>query len=326
MLNKMEIGNRICSLRKGAGYTQTGFADMLGISTQAVSKWETGLALPDVEILLMISKHFGMSVNELLEGRDIFGRIANRPFEYKDMAYFVPECEPNDDYVQWAKRMVEEGWVKRNWEWSKSNPATHRAAAKKIVEHGGLILEIGAGPGGGYMPYVLFEDFDAEIIISDWSPTVMREWRKLFEEEKLYPPNIHYAALDNCDIPFQDNTIDVVSAGGGFGNTEGDKHKALTEIYRILKPGGLYIVGDGFVTKEMLHSLPKHAQEVLLEKRPDIFEDYYEASVSLGFKTIDNQVYKTGWSTKNDEGGMADLANSLGVEIIFSSYLRSCIK
>lgn len=41
---------------------------------------------------------------------------------------------------------------------------------KKIVDHGGLILEIGAGPGGGFMPYVLKANPDAAVIISDLSP------------------------------------------------------------------------------------------------------------------------------------------------------------
>jgi ubiquinone/menaquinone biosynthesis C-methylase UbiE len=174
------------------------------------------------------------------------------------------------------------------------------------------------------MPPVLFEKIDANIIISDLSPTVVREWKKLFEKE-FKAPNVYYAALDNCDIPFEDNSIDVISAGGGFGNTEGDKFKALTEIYRVLKPGGLYVSGDGFVTKETLKSLPENARKVLLEKRPDIFEDFYDASVTAGFKTIDN-IITGGWNTKDDESLIADLANELGINIYFTSYLRYCIK
>lgn len=323
MINKKAVGNRINALRKQRGYSQSSFSEKLGVTSQAVSKWETGLALPDIDILLAISKTFKVSINEILEGRSVFDNITNRSLVMYDFAHSVSK-EELEYNKEWAKNMISGGWVKRNWEWNKNNIASRKQVAKRIVEHGGLILEIGTGPGGGYMPAILLEDFDAEIIISDLSPTVVREWKRLFDSE-INPPNVHYIALDNCDLPFKDNSVDVISAGGGFGNTEGDKFKALTEIYRVLKPGGLYVSGDGFVTQETLKKLPLEAQKILLEKRPDIFQDYYEASVTAGFKTIDN-ILGGGWSTKNDESFVADLARELDVEIIFTGYLRFCTK
>lgn len=323
MINKIDVGNRICKLRKQAGYSQTIFADKLGVSPQAVSKWETGLALPDIEILLSVSWMFKISINEIIEGDNILQKIANRFFEMNDIAYFVPKKE-RDRNIDWAKMIIKENVIKQSWEWNKSNVSAYKNIAKKITEHSGLILEIGAGPAGGYVPAILLENFDANIIISDLSPTIVREWKKLFDNE-FNPPNAHYAALDNCDLPFLDNSIDVISSSGGFGNIEGDKFKALREIYRVLKPGGLYVSGDGYVTHEALKVLPLYAQKVLLEKRPDIFEDFYDATVTAGFKTIDNQIL-SGWSTKDDESEIADLAKELGIEIIFTGYLRYCIK
>ena len=323
MIDKVKVGKRITALRKECGYSQSDFAAKLNVTPQAVSKWETGLALPDIEILLFMSMLFKITINEILEGKNILYKIANRPFKMSDIAYFVPEEERGYN-IEWTKDIIEGDWTKRNWEWNKENKEARRHIGKKIVEHGGIILEIGAGPGGGFMPAVLFEKFDANIIISDLSPTVVREWKKLFDNE-FNPPNVYYAALDNCDLPFQDNSIDVISAGGGFGNTEGDKFKCLTEIYRVLKPGGLYVSGDGFVTKDTLKSLPESAQKVLLEKRPDIFEDFYDASVTAGFKTIDN-VITGGWHTDGDESQIADLARELGINIYFTGYLRYCTK
>jgi ubiquinone/menaquinone biosynthesis C-methylase UbiE len=223
-----------------------------------------------------------------------------------------------------GEKIVEGNWIKKNWDWHKNNVAARIDIAKRILSHGGLILEIGTGPGGGYMPSIFLENKNANIIISDLSPTVVREWKNLFKKE-LFPPNVQYAALDNCDLPFENNSIDVISAGGGFGNIEGNKFKALREIYRVLKPGGLYISGDGYVTQENLKSFSNHIQKILLEKRPDIFEDFYDATVTAGFKTIDNTI-SFGWSTKNDESAVADLARELGIDIIFSGYLRYCVK
>jgi ubiquinone/menaquinone biosynthesis C-methylase UbiE len=175
------------------------------------------------------------------------------------------------------------------------------------------------------MPYILKTDPNAAIIISDLSPTVVNEWKKFLDKE-LNSPNINYAAFNFCDIPFRDDSIDVVSDGGGIGNTEsGEKSKALKEVYRVLKPGGFLITSTGFVTKDTFSALPEHAQKVLKEKRPDVFEDLYEETVLAGFTKIDS-IISGSWDTDNDESTIADLARSLDINLKFTSYIRYCVK
>ena len=48
MLDRALIGERIAMLRKKAGLSQSALAEKLGVSTQAVSKWETGGSLPEL--------------------------------------------------------------------------------------------------------------------------------------------------------------------------------------------------------------------------------------------------------------------------------------
>lgn len=234
MINKMEVGSRIAALRKRQDLSQALLADKLNVTPQAISKWETGLALPDVELLLALSRIFKVTINEIIEGNNVLRKIAKRFFEMDDIAYFVPR-EERDYNVEWAKGIVEGNWTKRNWEWHKANLSTRKEIAKRILSYSGLILEIGTGPGG------------------------------------------------------------------------------------------IYVSGDGYVTQETLGSYPEYIQKILLEKRPDIFEDFYDATVTTGFKTIDNTI-SYGWPTKNDESAVADLARELGIEIIFSGYLRYCKK
>jgi Predicted transcriptional regulators len=68
MTNK--IGEKIKWLRKKCGMTQENLADYLGITFQAVSRWESGICYPDLEILPLIANIFNVTSDELL-GVDI---------------------------------------------------------------------------------------------------------------------------------------------------------------------------------------------------------------------------------------------------------------
>ncbi len=63
----MNLGNNIYGRRKAMGMTQDDLAAKLGVSPQAVSKWENNLSCPDISLLPEISKIFGVSVDELLK-------------------------------------------------------------------------------------------------------------------------------------------------------------------------------------------------------------------------------------------------------------------
>ena len=62
----MNLGNNISERRKSMGLTQEELATKLGVSPQAVSKWENNLSCPDISLLPDISKLFNISVDELL--------------------------------------------------------------------------------------------------------------------------------------------------------------------------------------------------------------------------------------------------------------------
>ena len=66
-MNMNMISKYLRFLRKGHNYTQDDLAKKLNISRQAVSKWETGTAIPDLEVLLKISKLYDITINDILE-------------------------------------------------------------------------------------------------------------------------------------------------------------------------------------------------------------------------------------------------------------------
>lgn len=66
----MTLGERLLRLRTKSGLSQDSLADILGVSRQAVSKWERDEASPDVDNLMKISDYFGVTVDYLLRGPD----------------------------------------------------------------------------------------------------------------------------------------------------------------------------------------------------------------------------------------------------------------
>ncbi len=70
MTDSVKIGNFIMNKRKEIGMTQQQLADKLNISFQAVSKWETGNAYPNTEILCDLAMALHVTVDELLTGVD----------------------------------------------------------------------------------------------------------------------------------------------------------------------------------------------------------------------------------------------------------------
>ena len=67
----MTFAEKLIRLRKREGWSQEALAESLGVSRQAVSRWEQGTALPDAGKLLPCAKLFGVSVDWILDdGQD----------------------------------------------------------------------------------------------------------------------------------------------------------------------------------------------------------------------------------------------------------------
>ena len=108
----MEIGNQIKQLRLRRGITQEALALQLNVTAQAVSKWERGIATPDIAILPDISAFFGITIDELfnLSDETRMERIQNMLW---DDRYFNPvEVESTRDFLlNKGKREPENGKV-----------------------------------------------------------------------------------------------------------------------------------------------------------------------------------------------------------------------
>ena len=68
-MDQMKIGAFIAALRLERGWTQEKLGERLGVTNKTISRWENGNYMPGVEMLTLLGREFGVTLNELLEGR-----------------------------------------------------------------------------------------------------------------------------------------------------------------------------------------------------------------------------------------------------------------
>jgi len=85
MIDKEIFTMKLTKKRLESGLTQRKLADLLCISPQVISKWETTISLPDIDLILPICKILGMSSDYLLTFNNISeNMIVIKPFNIKD--------------------------------------------------------------------------------------------------------------------------------------------------------------------------------------------------------------------------------------------------
>ena len=87
MEDKFMISIRIRELRKQAKLSQEMMAEKIGVSRQAITKWETGLGVPDIENLVAIADLFKLSLDELM-GRDIEHETLAKDYLYESVTEY----------------------------------------------------------------------------------------------------------------------------------------------------------------------------------------------------------------------------------------------
>ena len=98
------IGKRIAALRREKGLKQEELAQAMGVSAQAVSKWENDQSCPDISLLPKLAKYLGVSVDTLLSGEEEKPAVALAPErerkDIKDMMLRVVVDSGDGDKVR----------------------------------------------------------------------------------------------------------------------------------------------------------------------------------------------------------------------------------
>ncbi len=80
-MDQKKIGNFLRDLRKSKEITQEQLAEMLGVSNKTISRWETGTNMPDLSLLIEISKLYEIEIAEILEGEHKVQKESIQPEE-----------------------------------------------------------------------------------------------------------------------------------------------------------------------------------------------------------------------------------------------------
>ena len=133
----MNIGEQILFLRKNKGITQEQLATKLGVSNQAVSKWESGQCYSDIQLLPEISEYFNVSIDELMG---------------------VPDKNNDDDILITIKNNIQ-----------NSDPGTEMAQIMKIVKalHAIVLVMESKKENSGYPEFELDSTID-HAIQNEW--------------------------------------------------------------------------------------------------------------------------------------------------------------
>ncbi|MDS0524178.1 helix-turn-helix domain-containing protein [Clostridium sp. SHJSY1] len=94
---ELVIGKVISSLRKEKGITQEELAKAVGVSTPAVSKWESGISYPDITLLPIIARYFNISTDKLLDFQ--------KDLTKKEVVKIAKECAERFESIKYSEAM-----------------------------------------------------------------------------------------------------------------------------------------------------------------------------------------------------------------------------
>lgn len=108
------IGKRIAAYRKKKNIKQDELAEILGVSPQAVSKWENDVSCPDISLLPALSDNLGVSIDEIITGKSYYphpcsgeeldSKTFTLLFEYDDI-----ECSKMNLRMSSVRKAVQKG-------------------------------------------------------------------------------------------------------------------------------------------------------------------------------------------------------------------------
>ena len=211
-----KIGRQLAQLRKEQGLTGEKLAEILGVSPQAVSKWENGKCLPETALLPGLAKTLDCTIDTLLMPGDKSWE------DNKRVQSFYETVNENERLLSQTKEFV------------RSKQIISRYLFNSKME----IADIGGGTG----PYSFWlAEKGHKVHLFDLTPKHIEIAKRKAKTGGV--ALCSYTCGDARVLPYEDESMDLALLMGPLYHLQSQESrlKCLAEAYRILKPGG-YII------------------------------------------------------------------------------------
>lgn len=215
MIDNREVGKKIAAMRQEKNLTQQQLASILNVSHQAVSKWEGGQALPDIQTMQELTRFFGMTVDQLIASAD--SEAAERENAYKAAPEETMESDQGDDRKEKGKMSIQQLLQMAPY------------MSKETVEE--IVLEIedhlSAGQIARVAPYVRPET--VEKLMQKHQPDL--SWESL----RRIAPYLRREFVDDLARNIANGKETIKPTADNFNKTINDIGKAFDDMGREMK-------------------------------------------------------------------------------------------
>ncbi len=316
MIDRNLFGQNIAALRKGKNLSQTALAEQLNISPQAVSKWERGINLPDLDLLLELSMLFHVSIDSLIKVEAALfccpkcGQVL-RPAR-NNSSYRCSnghEIPVTDGVIDFGTFEIEgELWSQayRNYDQyeedmntalpatvSQDNADCRRVKWEEIKSlRPKVIVDIASGGCYGIRHLLEHIDWPCTLIVTDLSHRILA-WDRKYITRRYSNSFVKmlYVACDCAHMPLMDGCADCVTSTVGFESVMNKMPKALQEAFRILRPGGAAVYDRALLSDPESENVKAWLRlfQPVMKEHPKSFSDKHIVDVEA-WKRIMKQV------------------------------------
>jgi SAM-dependent methyltransferase len=220
----------------------------------------------------------------------------------------APLAPPDSDNIRkWLDGIRSRDGISKGWDsWSRKRSEAPEGPLKlyrdefprRLSEVDGLVLEIGAGPGGGLAPGIVLANQDARVLLNDISIGILQLQREYLTRARI-GPNVILAAWDATDRVLRPETVAAVSSAGGFSNIN-SWDPAVRAAFEALVPGGQVFMAEIARGTEEIAALPEWIREGY-----DLEGSWLDDLEEIGFQVENHETLQGELMTDPDDSGLA---------------------
>jgi len=159
------LGSRIAEYRRAKGITQDQLAEYMGVSSQAVSKWENDLSCPDITLLPKLADYFGITIDKLLRGESSNTVQVVSEIERKDINKMLLKISVNSSVGDIIKINLPLSLVKAGLEVGMQMPQISGNDALKNIDFNAILMAAESGVIGKLVEVKSHKGDIVEIVI-----------------------------------------------------------------------------------------------------------------------------------------------------------------